>query len=326
VLLGLAASPWSENNVTPPHRKSIRMGPITEIEQASLAEAARAGARHHRFSVIDPAATVGESCSIGPHAFIDEMAVVGDHCVIESGAHLSRGTVLERNVFIGAHVAFASAPGATQRPVVVQQGAWIGANASIVAAGIVIGAKAVIRPGAVVTRSVPPGAIVEGNPANIIGYVDAAQGPVGGAAAVKGAKVETTAVKGVTVHHFPVIPDLRGNLSVGEFDREIPFKPLRYFLVFGVPSRELRGEHAHHKCHQFLICLRGSCAVVADDGTHRVEVMLDSPDRGMYLPPLTWGVQYKYSSDAMLLVFASDYYEREDYIRDYAEFIAKVQA
>jgi len=302
------------------------MGPISKVEQASLTEAVRAASDLSRFSVIDPAATVGEGTRVGPHVCIDAGAVVGEHCVIESGVHISQGTVIEHHVHIGAHVAFASAPGATQRPVLVQQGAWIGANASIVAAGIVIGAKAIVRPGAVVMRSVPPGALVEGNPANIIGYVDAAQGPATHASHPNGnrSKVEATAVKGVTVHHFPVIPDLRGNLSVGEFDREIPFKPLRYFLVFGVPSRELRGEHAHHKCHQFLICLRGSCAVVADDGVHRVEVTLDSPDRGMYLPPLTWGVQYKYSSDAMLLVFASDYYEREDYIRDYADFIATV--
>jgi serine acetyltransferase/dTDP-4-dehydrorhamnose 3,5-epimerase-like enzyme len=302
------------------------MGLITETE---LNAAAGVLAQRDRFSSIDPTALLGAGTKVGPHVFIDAMAVVGEQCTIESGAHLARGTVLENNVFVGAHVAFATAPGSMQRPVVVKQGAWIGANASIVAAGIVIGAKAIVRPGSVVTRSVPPGAIVEGNPANIIGYVDATQGPPGSAQAAvvqNRASVETTPVKGVAVHHFPVIPDLRGNLSVGEFDRQIPFKPLRYFLVFGVPSRELRGEHAHRQCHQFLICLRGSCAVVADDGVHRVEVALDSPDRGLYLPPMTWGIQYKYSADAMLLVFASDYYDRDDYIRDYAEFTALVEA
>ncbi len=300
------------------------MGLITETEHLSLneAEAAiRAVAQRH--SVVDSGARVGVGTVVGPHVFIDAQAVVGERCTIESGAHICRGTVIEDEVHIGAHVAFAGAPGGMAEPAVVKQGAWIGANASIVA-GVSIGAKAVIRPGTVVMRSVPPGAIVEGNPANIVGYVDAVQGPASAMqvpAARKGSKIEQTLVKGVTVHHFPVVPDLRGSLTVGEFEREIPFSPKRYFMVFGVPNREIRGEHAHHECHQFLICVRGSCSVVADDGAHKVEVVLDAPDRGIYLPPMTWGIQYKYSADAVLMVFASHYYDNGDYIRDYADFI-----
>lgn len=297
------------------------MGLMTDAERDSLIDAAMRGQRD-RYSVIDSGALVGPGTVLGPHVFVDAQASIGADCVVESGAYICRGTVIEDKVHIGAHAAFAGAPGGNAAPAVVRAGAWIGANASILA-GVVIGAKAIVRPGAVVARSVPPGAIVEGNPANIIGYVDAAPGP--GVAVHTGprggATVEQTAVKGVTVHHFPVIPDLRGNLTVGEFDRQVPFVPKRYFMVFGVPSREIRGEHAHHRCHQFLICVRGSCAVMADDGQHKVEVLLDSPDRGIYLPPMTWGVQYKYSADAMLLVFASDYYDNADYIRDYADFM-----
>jgi dTDP-4-dehydrorhamnose 3,5-epimerase-like enzyme len=137
-------------------------------------------------------------------------------------------------------------------------------------------------------------------------------------------RIEALAPRGVTLHHFPVIPDLRGNLTVGEFQREIPFVPLRWFMVFGVPSREVRGEHAHRECHQFLICLSGSCSVVADDGRQRVEVVLDAPQRGLYLPPMTWGIQYKYSADAVLMVFASHHYDAADYIREYDEFLAAV--
>jgi len=59
---------------------------------------------------------------------------------------------------------------------------------------------------------------------------------------------------------------------------------------------------------------------VVDDGINRAEVMLDAPNKGIYLPPLIWGIQYKYSEDAVLLVFTSDYYEADDYIRDYSEF------
>ncbi len=299
------------------------MALITQTEQASLDAAAA------RFAFVASGARIGADSVVGPHAYVGPLAVVGDRCTVESGAHLCRGTTLEDDVGIGANAAFsAGPPGLETAATVVRKGAWIGANASI-GAGIVIGAKALVRPGAVVTRSVPPGAIVEGNPATIVGYVDTLPGPVAPLHKLSSptrATVETTPVEGVTVHHFPIIPDLRGNLSVGEFERQIPFTPQRYFLVFGVPSREVRGEHAHRLCHQFLICLRGSCAVVADDGANRIEVVLDSPDRGLYLPPMVWGIQYKYTADAMLLVFASHHYDAGDYIRDYADFQQAVGA
>ena len=127
-------------------------------------------------------------------------------------------------------------------------------------------------------------------------------------------------VGNVTLHRFKLIRDPRGDLSVGEFVNEVPFIPKRYFVVFNVPSKHTRGEHAHHKCHQFLICITGTCAVIVDDGDLRREVELSSPDMGIYIPPLIWGVQYKYSSEAVLLVFASDTYDESDYIRDYSEF------
>jgi hypothetical protein len=138
--------------------------------------------------------------------------------------------------------------------------------------------------------------------------------------------VTSLGVRGVSLHRLKSVQDIRGDLSVGEFPKDIPFDPKRYFLVFNVPSKETRGEHAHHQCHQFLICVRGSCAVVVDDGESRCEVSLDSPDKGLYLPPLTWGIQYKYSSDAVLLVFASHFYEAQDYIRNYAEFLEIVRS
>jgi UDP-2-acetamido-3-amino-2,3-dideoxy-glucuronate N-acetyltransferase len=135
-----------------------------------------------------------------------------------------------------------------------------------------------------------------------------------------GVGFETTKVKGVRLHHMLKVVDPRGNLTVGEFCRTVPFAAKRYFIVFDVPSLETRGEHAHRECHQFLICVRGSCAVIADDGVHRDEFVLDSPERGLHLSPMVWGVQYKYSQDAVLLVFASHYYDNNDYIRDYPDF------
>jgi hypothetical protein len=73
-----------------------------------------------------------------------------------------------------------------------------------------------------------------------------------------------------------------------------------------------------------LIVVKGSVHVVADDGKNREEIVLDRLDTGLYLPPMTWGIQYRYSPDAVLLVFASDYYEADDYIRDYNDFLRMV--
>ncbi|MCA2185153.1 FdtA/QdtA family cupin domain-containing protein [Nonomuraea cavernae] len=123
-----------------------------------------------------------------------------------------------------------------------------------------------------------------------------------------------------TLHELRVAKDLRGELSVGEFERELPFRPARYFLVYNVPSREVRGEHAHRRCDQFLICVRGSCGVLLDDGRNRREISLDRPSRGVYMPAMIWGTQYRYSPDALLLVFASHPYDPDDYIRSYDEF------
>ncbi len=120
--------------------------------------------------------------------------------------------------------------------------------------------------------------------------------------------------------------DLRGMISVGQFQSEIPFLPKRYFLVFDVPSTHVRGEHAHRRCHQFLVCVKGSLSVVADNGLKREEVLLDRPSIGLYVPPMVWCTQYKYSADATLLVFASDEYDALDYIRDYDEFMGAVSA
>ena len=118
---------------------------------------------------------------------------------------------------------------------------------------------------------------------------------------------------------------INGKWTQGEFLKEIPFEPKRYFLVFNVPADKIRGEHAHYQCHQFLICVKGSCSVMVDDGKSRSQVVLDSPQKGIYLPPMTWGVQYQYSNDAVLLVFASHCYDPDDYIRSYPEFVDRVK-
>ena len=150
--------------------------------------------------------------------------------------------------------------------------------------------------------------------------------PAGAAPRPPEPSVTPTSVNGVTLHRLPLVDDVRGMLSFGEVQRHVPIDVKRYFLVFGVSSEEIRGEHAHMTLHQFFVCVHGKCHMVADDAVNRQEFVLDTPSLGIYLPPMVWGVQYKYSSDAVLLVFASDYYDPSDYIRDYSQFLALSRA
>lgn len=132
-------------------------------------------------------------------------------------------------------------------------------------------------------------------------------------------------VRGVSLHTLRFIPDPRGSLSVVEFEKEIPFKPSRFFLIYNVPSTEIRGEHAHIQCKQFLINIKGTVNVIVDDGYTREEFILNQSNVGLYIPQMIWGIQYRYSIDAMLLVFASEHYDAKDYIRDYLKFLEIVR-
>jgi len=257
----------------------------------------------------------------------DTKASISSSAVIMPGAYIGLGVRIEDEVTIGPNAAIlGKEDNISTAAAEIRAGVVIGANATVLP-GVVVGMRAVVKPGSVVTRSVPPLAIVDGNPAIIIGYastsinLDAKQHIND-----NNERLKHSIVKNVTLHQLALVSDLRGNLSVGEFEKDIPFKAKRYFLVFDVPTAETRGEHAHKKCKQFLVCIKGSCRVVADDGLNREEFILDSPAKGLYLPEMTWGIQYHYTNDAYLLVFASEYYDATDYIRDYDQFIAAVRA
>jgi acetyltransferase-like isoleucine patch superfamily enzyme len=287
-----------------------------------------AGTRIWAYAHVLPQARIGMECNICDHVFIENDVIVGDRVTVKCGVQLWDGLRVEDDVFIGPNATFTNDrfPRSKQYPerfatTTIRRGASIGANATILP-GITVGREAMIGAGAVVTRSVPPRAIAVGNPARIIGYTEAKGGAVAPqtTVAVESGSVATH-VRGVKLYRLPRHQDLRGSLSVGEFGRDLPFDPKRYFLVFDVPSAETRGEHAHRRCDQFLICVSGRCAVVADDGEQRQEFVLDAPNTGLLLPAMTWGTQYKYSADAVLLVFASEHYDASDYVRDYGEFL-----
>jgi acetyltransferase-like isoleucine patch superfamily enzyme/dTDP-4-dehydrorhamnose 3,5-epimerase-like enzyme len=297
--------------------------PLADVQT----EVVGSGTRIWQFVVALPGARIGADGNICSHCFIENDVIIGDRVTIKNGVQLWDGLRIADDVFIGPNVTFTNDkfPRSRQHqhePLIteVASGASLGAGATVLP-GLKIGRNAMIGSGAVVTRSVPANAIVVGNPARIVGYVGADSENADVAAGDHSKTPSESAVAGVKLCQLPNIPDLRGSLTVGEFARSIPFAAKRYFIVFDVPSPETRGEHAHHQCHQFLICARGSVSAVVDDGRNREEYVLDRPDLGLYIPPKTWSIQYKYSADAVLLVFASHYYDADDYIRDYDEFI-----
>ena len=208
----------------------------------------------------------------------------------------------------------------------VKEGASIGANATILP-GVTIGRGAMVGAGAVIVESVPPYAVVAGNPARIVSYCDAGPARSRQPAPHDGRRDGQDArPRRLRRSALAEVADLRGNLVAGEIGKFLPFEVKRFFVVHGVSSREIRGQHAHRKCHQFLVCVRGSCRVIADDGKQpRRNSCSTRPARGVYLPPMTWGVQYDYSADAALLVFASHAYDPADYVRDYDEFLRLVR-
>ena len=302
--------------------------PQALCETASVGENTRIWA----FAHVLPGAAIGKDCNICDHVFIENDVVIGDRVTIKCGVQLWDGLRVADDVFIGPNVTFANDKYPKGRhPRVKIEETHIGRDASIgggasILLGLRIGARAMIAAGTVVTHDVPPRAIVSGNPARIVGYVDTKRGaPVPAKSAVADEPhIQETSVKGVTVHRLPVFADLRGSLSVGEFPQQVPFLPKRYFVCFDVPGKDVRGEHAHRRCHQFLVCLHGSLSVVVDDGRASEEIVLDRPNIGLYVPPMTWAVQYQYSADGLLLVFASDLYDPADYIRDYDQFLSAI--
>ncbi len=250
---------------------------------------------------------------------MNTLTAFGSDYIIPEDARIELGATL------GAFVILAG------KNIVIRANARLDAGC-VIAEGVTVGQGAWVRAGAVVLRSVPPNAIMEGNPAQIVGYVDRA--PYGHRANSRLIDVQSLGnierparipldVGESALYLMRRVTDARGSLTVGEVPTELPFSPSRYFAVFGVPSVELRGEHAHKRCQQFLICLHGSCRVLLDDGVQRCEVILDRPDMGIFMPEMIWGTQYRYSSDAALLVFASRPYESEDYLRTYDDFLAE---
>ena len=290
------------------------------------------GTRIWAFAHVLPGAVIGEDCNICDHVFVENEVRVGDRVTVKCGVQLWNGVILEDDVFVGPNATFTNDPfprskkrPTSWRPTLVKQGASIGANATVLP-GITIGRNAMVAAGAVVTHDVPPDAIVAGNPSAIHGYAAAPPHVEDRGLALSETTPMPSSVRGVTLYRLPRHEDLRGSALVGELPRDLPFAPKRFFVVSDVPTREVRGERAQRKTEQFLVCLRGQCWLLVDDGHHRLEMPLDQPTIGVHVRAGVWASQYRFSSDAMLLVLASEPYDAADYIREYKEFITLTTA
>lgn len=241
------------------------------------------------------ASRIGDDVVIGPMATVCAGVVLEQGCVVEAGACIGAGAHLGARVHVG--------------------------EGAVIAARVHVGVSARIEAGAVVSRQVPPYVIVQGPVAGIVGYAEAMV-PLPARPVSNEPAVIQSSVRGVGLHVLREVRDMRGDLCAAEVGADLPFVVRRSFLVYNVPSAELRGEHAHRQCSQFLLAVKGSVHVMVDDGQQREEFILDRPNLGLHLPPMVWGTQYRYSSDAVLLVLASDPYDADDYVRDYAQFQA----
>lgn len=280
------------------------------------------GTRVWAFAHVLPGARIGRDCNICDHVFVENDVVLGDRVTVKCGVQLWDGLRVADDVFIGPNATFTNDPFPRSKQhrsplgISIAIGASIGANATILP-GISIGRGAMVGAGAVVTHSVPARAIVMGSPARIVGYVDVERPAFPEAAGAERRELPG----GAALVPLGTHADLRGALAVAEVSKQIPFQPRRVFFVSEVPGREVRGEHAHRRCQQFLVSVHGSLSVIVDDAHRRSEVLLDMPAAGLYLPAMVWSVQYRFSPDAALAVFASDPYDPADYIRDYEEFL-----
>jgi len=125
---------------------------------------------------------------------------------------------------------------------------------------------------------------------------------------------------------LPKIADTRGNLTFVEGGRHVPFYIKRIFYLYGVPGGADRAGHALKICHQFLIAMSGSFDVVLDDGRDKARFHLNRSFYGLYIPRMIWRELDNFSSGSVCLVLASEYYDEDDYYRDYNAYLAALEA
>lgn len=128
-------------------------------------------------------------------------------------------------------------------------------------------------------------------------------------------------IKSCQIIELPKINEPRGNLTFIESSRHIPFSIQRVYYLYDVPGGSERGGHAHKALHQLIIAISGSFDIHLDDGVNKKTVHLNRGYQGLYIRPMIWREIDNFSSGAVCMVLASDYYDESDYYRIYSEFI-----
>lgn len=120
---------------------------------------------------------------------------------------------------------------------------------------------------------------------------------------------------------LPKFEDPRGNLTFIEEENHIPFQIRRVYWIYDVPGGQVRGGHAFKEQKEFIVALSGSFDVVVDDGTARQIFSLNRSYYGLYVPNGLWRHMENFSTNAVVLVLSSTFYNEADYIRNYDDFI-----
>lgn len=120
--------------------------------------------------------------------------------------------------------------------------------------------------------------------------------------------------------------DDRGSLVALEEENNIPFSIKRVYYIFDTKEGVRRGFHAHKELKQVAIAIKGSCRFLLDDGTDRIEVVLDNPSQGLLIESFVWREMFDFSSDCVLMILADSHYDENDYIRDYDTFLSHANA
>jgi hypothetical protein len=124
----------------------------------------------------------------------------------------------------------------------------------------------------------------------------------------------------IKLTNLPKILDRRGNLTFLEGKNHIPFSIKRVYWIYDVPGGQTRGGHAYKTLQEFIIALSGSFDVVLDDGKERKTFSLNRSYYGLYVPKLIWRHLENFSTNSLCLILASDFYDANDYLRNYNKF------
>ena len=129
----------------------------------------------------------------------------------------------------------------------------------------------------------------------------------------------------IVKYQFQQHGDERGQLVALEEFKDIPFEIKRVYYMYDTTEGVTRGYHAHKNLEQILICIHGSCKIRLDNGEEKKVIPLEKPYEGLYVPNDMWREMFDFSSDAVLMVLASELYDESDYIRDYDEFLKYIR-